>query len=137
MRISIECGTDIVDVFRDCDVERSLARYADAVADVAIDRWPDARVGWRIDTRTGFGIRIDGLDEADTEWLRERADDLWTDHDKWVVDPRAEALAEHLEAEVTHEDGHRYRTSGGQTWLVVTESELVQLDGGHYGYRIG
>ena len=134
MRIQIEVGTDIVNVFPDCDVERSLARYADQVADAARELYPEADVVWRIDTRCGFGVRIDGID--DTEALRTEADRIWTDQ-TWLVDPRAEALAEHLESDVTHEDVHRYRTSGGQTWLVVTESELVQLDGGFLGYRVG
>jgi hypothetical protein len=133
MRIQIEVGLDIVDVFPDCDVERSLARYADAVADAARELYPEADVTWRIDTRCGFGVRIDGID--DTETLRAEADRIWTDQ-TWVVDPRAEALAAHTGDEVTHDDGHTY-TAGGQTWLVVTESELVQLDGGFLAYRIG
>ena len=121
MRILIEVGTDIVDVFPDCDVERSLARYADQVADAARELYPDADVTYRIDARCGFGIRIDGLEEADTEWLRERADEVWTDQ-TWVVDPRAEALG----PDAVHVDGRTYRV-GRAEWLVLTDTEADDM----------
>lgn len=136
MNIEIEVGLNIVDAFPDCDVSRSLARYADQVADAARERYPDAEVTYRIDTRCGFGLRIDGLGEDETAWLRERADVVWEDTDRWMIDPRAEALTAHTGHEATYTRSHEY-TSGRQTWLVVTESELVQLDGGFFAYRVG
>jgi hypothetical protein len=119
MRISIECGLDIVQPFEDCDEARSLARYADAVAEAAREIYPETDVTWRVDTRAGFGLRIEGLD--DTEALRAEADRIW-ETQTWLVDPRAEALAAHTGEAVTHEDGDRY-TAGSAEWLVLTESE--------------
>jgi hypothetical protein len=119
MKITIEVGTDIVDAFPDCDVERSLSRYADQVADAARERYPDADVTYRIDTRCGFGLRIDGLD--DTEALREDADRIWTEQ-TWVVDPRAEAL----DPGAVHVDGRTYRV-GRAEWLVLTDDEADEM----------
>jgi hypothetical protein len=121
MKILIEVGTDIVDVFPDCDVERSLARYADQVADAARELYPEADVVWRIDTLTGFGLRIDGLD--DTETLRTEADRIWEEQ-TWLVDPRAEALGEGAR----HQQGRLY-TLGRECWLVLTDDEADEAAG--------
>ena len=115
MRILIEVGTDVVDVFPSVDVERSLARYAAQVAEAARALHPDADVSYRIDTRTGFGVRIDGLD--DTEELRTEADRIW-EKQTWLVDPRAEALGEGAR----HQQGRLY-TLGRDCWLVLTDDE--------------
>jgi hypothetical protein len=56
------------------------------VADAARELYPETDVTWRVDTRAGFGLRIDGLD--DTEALRAEADRIW-ENQTWLVDPRA------------------------------------------------
>ena len=119
MKIMIEVGTDTVDVFPSVDVERSLANYADAVADAARTLYPAADVTWKIDTRCGFGVRIDGLD--DTEALRTEADRIWEEQ-TWLVDPRAEALGEGAR----HQQGRLY-TLGRAAWLVLTDDEADDM----------
>jgi hypothetical protein len=103
----------------ECDVSRSLVRYAEQVADAARTLYPDADVSYRIDTRTGFGVRIDGLE--DTESLRAEADRIWEEQ-TWLVDPRAEALGDGAR----HQQGRLY-TLGRECWLVLTDDEADEM----------
>jgi hypothetical protein len=90
--IEFQVGVDLLlGDYPAANVPASMREYAEKLADLLAEEWPEADIDWELDLHTGFStsvnLEVDGDTDHDRvrERIRQISDEVYGRHEWWVV----------------------------------------------------